>query len=150
MKITFQKVNNSTLVLAREEDERYMSHISNGSLCEFDVRVKDGNRNYVYHKRIFAMVKHVYDKFIDLSYAQTDETTLFNQFRDHLTILAGHSIPSFCFRTGEWVQIAKSWSFHSMKQNEFEAFSVNMQNAIMGAYYQGATDKEIDELWSYF
>ena len=91
-------------------------------------------RNYSYHKRFFALVEFAYDVWVEtipsLEYKGERVQPNKERFRHDLTILAGYYEPIFDIR-GELRLQAKSISFGSMEQEEFEKLNSATINAVL-------------------
>lgn len=91
-------------------------------------------RNYEYHKKFFSLVKFAFDIWSDtmpqMEYRGQPVQPNLARFRKDLTIMAGYFSPVFC-ANGEVRLEAKSISFASMAQCEFEALFSATINAVL-------------------
>ena len=91
-------------------------------------------RSYPYHKRWFALAQFAYSVWTEtvepIQYQGIEVEPSFERFREDLTILAGHYTATYAIN-GQLRLRAKSISFATMDQAEFEAFYSATINAVM-------------------
>ena len=107
----FIKLPNNVLIPAAESDKELLGKIKAGEVVKLTMtRV----RNYKFHRKYFALLNLAFDYF------DPDEGEKnFDQFREDLTILAGH-YDRYVRLNGDERLVAKSISFASMDEDTFE------------------------------
>lgn len=118
MKCYFRKQPNSCLCPDDDPTTEYMTKLKVGDVVSAEIKRP---RNYEFHKRYFALLQLGFDYF-EPEYAEYKGEQVeknFNRFRHDITILSGYfdMVPDI---RGEFHAQAKSISFGSMKQDDFE------------------------------
>lgn len=138
MEIILTKMANGMLAPATEEDAEKLKKVKAGR----GVRVQLTQiRNYEFHKRWFALVTYAFEMWSDIKGPMEHKGQQiqpnFNRFRKDLTILAGYYETVFNVR-GELRLEAKSISFGSMEQDEFERLYSATINAVLSKILTGS------------
>jgi hypothetical protein len=106
-------------------------------------------RNPGYHRKVFKFFTFVFDYWKGNNEFQS-ESKQFDVFRKELTVLAGF-YDSFYNIRGELRVEAKSLSYSSMKQEEYEQCYVAITNAAMKHIFKATDDQNIyNQLISFF
>lgn len=102
-------------------------------------------RNIKFHRKAFALIKVAFDAldFGDKEHKGVKVQKNIDQFRDDVTILAGYYDVVFNY-AGEMRLKAKSWSFASMDETEFEAMYSRMIDVILAKILTNYTRDDID------
>lgn len=138
MDIVLTKLANGMLAPATEADAEQLKKVKQGA----GVRVQLTRiRNYEYHKRWFALVQYAFEMWSDIKgpmeYKGQQIQPNFDRFRKDLVILAGYYDTVFNVR-GELRLEAKSISFGSMGQDEFERLYSATINAVLTKILTGS------------
>ena len=94
------------------------------------------NRNYKFHKKVFALFNAVFE-----NQEQVEE---FNNFRALLTIEAGYYTDIVNHVTGEVHRIPKSLSYATMDEFEFQEFYAALKQTVIRIYKWD--DSTLDEI----
>lgn len=134
---------------ADDDEQERLKRFKQGELIEVDIKL---NRNYEFHKKMFSFFGFCF-QFWCGSQGKTEFMTNQAQqkeFRNNLTILAGYYEQVFDVRGGMHLR-AKSLSFESMEQEEFEECTNAMINAALKHIFVKVSDENvINRLYSYF
>lgn len=138
MEIILTKMANGMLAPATEMEAEKLKKVKAGR----GVRVQLTQiRNYEFHKRWFALVTYAFEMWSDIKGPMEHKGQQiqpnFKRFRKDLTILAGYYETVFNVR-GELRLEAKSISFGSMGQDEFEMLYSATINAVLGKILTGS------------
>lgn len=145
MKISFVKIEHGGLLPATELEEKRMEKFKTGTT--YEVEIKE-SRNPKFHGKVFSFMNFVYQYWSGEN-EFLDEQAQFDRFRKDLTILAGYNNKVFNYK-GELRLEAKSLSYSSMTQEEFEQLYTALINAASKHMFNGADDNIIDKLQSFF
>lgn len=132
MELLLKKLPGGMLVPFDDETADELHKAKTGAVLHGEFRRV---RNYVFHKRFFALVNVAYDiwtetqKF-ELEYRGVKVLPNKVRFRKDLTILAGYYEATYNLK-GEVRLEAKSISFGSMSQDEFEALFSQFLNVVL-------------------
>lgn len=142
MEIILTKLANGALVPANEAEAEKIRKIKTGA----GVRVTlTQMRNYDHHKKWFALAQYAFDVWADLQgpveHKGQQIHPNFDRFRKDLIILAGYYTVVFNVR-GEMRLEAKSISFGSMSQDEFDSLYSATIQAILTKILHGRIDEE--------
>lgn len=115
----FIKLPNGALIPAGDEDKELLAKIKQGEVVELKLKRM---RNYLFHKKFFAMLNFAFDYFEPSGsfnkWGVVPEKN-FDQFRNDVIVLAGFHKAIYRL-DGETTLEAKSISFGSMSADEFE------------------------------
>lgn len=106
------------------------------------------SRNPAFHRKMFAFFKFAFEHWRGGNEFQ-NEKAQFEEFRKQLTVMAGYYDQVFNL-DGQFILVARSLSFASMSQDEFEQCAVAMQNAAMATVFKGADEQTVQRLYSFF
>ena len=138
MKAFFIKMPNHSLVPASEGDRKMLFKISPGEPVELKYRRA---RNYLFHKKFFALMHFAFD------YWEPDFEKSFDRFRKDITILAGYYEESRRLN-GEVRVEAQSIAFDKMPEEEFESLYTKCIDVIVTKILpaQGFTDETLRQV----
>lgn len=114
---------------------------------QYEAEIKR-HRNPAFHRKTFAFLNFCFEHWSGGNEYQ-DKEAQFDRFRRDLTILAGYRNEVFKIDGSLRVE-AQSLSYANMTQDEFEQFSVAMQNAAMRTIFKNADEQTIQRLYSFF
>ena len=114
----------------------------------YEVEIKRG-RNPSFHGKVFSFLQFVYHHYQDPN-EHLGQAESFNRFRKSLAVLAGY-YESFYDYDGSVRLEARSLSYSSMKQSDFEEFYKAAITAAMRHVFNGSEDENLyNQLLSYF
>lgn len=120
-----------------------------GDMIKADIPLK---RNWVYHKKMFRFFEFCFSYWCT-DIGKTEFMTNRAQKKEHrnnLTIIAGYYEEVYDIK-GNLRLRAKSLSYESMEQDEFEECCNAMINAALRTTFKDVTDENIiNQLYSYF
>ena len=132
-----------------EIDIERLHRFKNGETYTAEIKL---TRHPAHHRKAFAFFQFCFDYWsaAHAGYECSDEYTQKEEFRKNLTILAGFFDVVTTIR-GETKVRAKSLSFSSMDQEEFERCYSALINAAIKHVFAGTKDPQIlNQLQSYF
>lgn len=133
-----EKLPGARLVAFDDYDVERLNKFKTGEVYEVEIKLK---RNAKFHKKVFAFLNFCFAHWKGDNEFQ-DEAKQFDVFRANLTVLAGF-YDSFYNIKGEVRVEAKSLSYGSMSQEEFEQFYNAAINAAMKHVFNGSTDQNL-------
>lgn len=131
-----EKLAGARLVAFDDYDVERLNKFKTGEVYEVEIKLK---RNAKFHKKAFAFLNFCFAHWKGDNEFQ-DESKQFDVFRANLTVLAGF-YDSFYSINGDVRIEAKSLSYGSMKQEEFEHFYNSVINAAMKHVFKGSNDE---------
>ena len=140
----------STFRAATPYDQEDLKRFKVGDVMEAKVtRV----RNPQFHKKMFALFNFAYDHFNPVAVYRGEKVLKnYERFRQDITILAGYGDPVVNLR-GDVRMVARSISFASMSEDDFEKLYSNVIDVILSRvltnYNKDDLDNVIDQLMSY-
>jgi hypothetical protein len=145
MKINITKHPGGTLTPASEMDSFRLQRFTNGA--EYPIEMKQP-RNPLFHKKVMAFFRHCF------AYWRSDrefmnEGAQFDGFRNNLTVLAGYREEVYKIDGSIRVE-AKSLSYGSMEQLEFEEFYQALIQAAMHNIFINGDKETYDQLAGFF
>ncbi len=146
MKLNMLKQPGGILSPADDIAAEYLTKLKTGEWYEVDIK---RGRNQGFHRKTFAFLNFAFAYWGGECEFQ-DEAAQFDSFRKQLTIQAGYYNQVWTLDGQGFTLEAKSLSYASMEQTEFEEFATAMQNAAMRTIFQGANERVIQELISFF
>ncbi len=116
--IVLMKTPGGALVPADPQATEYIARLKLGAPVKAEVKRM---RNYQFHKKLFALLNFAFDTWepTEATYKGQVVQKNFDQFRNDVTVLAGFGETTITLR-GEVRVVAKSISFGSMSQDEFD------------------------------
>lgn len=149
--IVLLKAPNGALVPADQQATDYIASLKTGAAVRAEVKRM---RNYQFHKKVFALLNLAFDAWepTEATYKGEVIAKSFNQFRNDITVLAGYYETTVTLK-GEVRLVAKSMSFASMEQDEFEKLYSSLINVvlqrILTKYTRSDLDSVIDRLMQF-
>lgn len=144
MKINFIKMPGGLLQPANDIEAKRMERLKSGHTFEIDIKQ---SRNQGYHGKMFSFFTFCFEYWRGGNEFQDDKAQ-FDEFRKGLTIQAGFYNQVFNL-DGEVSISAKSLSFESMEQEEFESCCNAMMQAALNTVFVGADQNTINRLYNY-
>lgn len=114
---------------------------------QYQVQIKL-TRNPAFHRKVFAFFNFCFEHWAGGNEFQSHEKQ-FNVFRQNLTVLAGFK-EQYWTISGKVRIEAKSLSFSSMSQEEFEECYHALINAAMKYIFKGGDDDTYNKLVRFF
>lgn len=149
--IVVTKTASGALVPADPQAVDFLAKLKLGAA----VKVKVARmRNYQFHKKVFALLNLAFDAWepTEKTYKGEVIAKSFDQFRNDITVLAGYYETTVTLK-GEVRLVARSLSFASMEQDEFEQLYSSLINVILQRiltqYTRDDLDNVIDQLMQF-
>lgn len=133
--------------LAYQRFKLRLKNLEAGELCEIDVKLP---RNSKYHRKYFALLTLGFEHWDagrkHKSYKGVEVQKNFDRFREDITVLAGYYDQVFGI-DGKMKLVAKSISFGSMQQDEFEQlYSATINVLLDKVFTKYARRAEVEEV----
>ena len=145
MKINFIKQYGGVLVPADDLEAEQMGRFKTGEMYESEIKL---TRNPAFHRKVFQFFSFCFDHWAgDREFL--NEKAQKDVFRKNLTVMAGYYVELVNIK-GEVRIEAKSLSFGSMTQDEFEQCYSALINAAMKHIFPGADESTYNQLVSFF
>lgn len=146
MKISMIKLAGGHLVPANDSEAERMKRFKNNGAYEIEIKQI---RNYEFHKKVFAFFNFCFEHYVS-SLDNAPHERQFELFRNELTVLAGYYDTFYTLRGTIRVE-AKSLSFGSMSQEEFEQCYSGLINAALKHVFGNTKDQNIiNQLYAFF
>lgn len=146
MKVNFIKQHGGVLIPANESEVERMKRFKTGGAYEVEIKQI---RNYDFHRKVFAFLNFCFDHYVSRLDCSVHERQ-FEVFRDELTVNAGY-YDEFWTLKGTLRIEAKSISYASMSQEEFEQYYNSLINAAIKLVFNNTKDQNIiNQLYSFF
>ena len=130
---------------ANDREAEALQPLKTGELYQIEIK---RSRNPAFHRKVFAFFNFCFEHWkSDREFM--DEVGQFNVFRNHLTVMAGYH-DSYFTLAGEVRIEAKSLSFGSMEQDEFEQCYRALIAAAMRTIFQGCDVSVENRLINFF
>ena len=113
----------------------------------YEIEIKK-SRNPAFHRKVFSFFNFCFEHWKGDNEFQCEQKQ-FDVFRNHLTVLAGY-YDAFHSIKGDTRVEAKSLSYASMKQDEFEKCYVALTNAAMKHVFKSADELTYNKLIGFF
>lgn len=145
MKVLFIKQPGGVMHPASDIESEKLNKFKTGELYEMELK---NSRNPQFHKKVFTFFNFCFEHW-SADQEFLSESEQFNVFRAQLTCMAGyyHSLVTIA---GDIRIEAKSISFGSMSQEEFEELYTALINAASKHIFGGADKETEDKLLSFF
>lgn len=140
-----QKQAGGLLLPASDMEAEKLTKFKTGEFYEIEIKQ---SRNPQFHRKVFAFFNFCFEYWKGDNEFQS-EIKQFDVFRSHLTVLAGF-YDSFYNINGDVRIEAKSLSYSSMSQNEFEECYSALINAAMKHVFVGSGELIKNKLISFF
>ncbi len=150
MKVNFIKMPGGILSPASDIESERLNRLKNGIVYEVELKGCE-RRNRGFHGKAFAFMNHCFQYWSgnNTNVEFQCEKSQFDYFRKQLAIKAGFYDYVVDLNGSTMIQ-ARSLSYDSMTQEEFEAVYSAMINAAIATIFQGASDEECQRLYSFF
>ena len=145
MIINMEKLQGGRLVAFDDIDTEKLNKFKTGEVYPIDIKL---SRNPQFHKKVFAFLVFCFEHWKGDNEFQ-DEPRQFDVFRANLTVLAGF-YDSYYKIDGSVRIEAKSLSYGSMKQEEFEQFYNAVINAALKNIFKTNDEVIYQRLLSFF
>jgi len=148
--ITLTKIDRALFILEDQESVEAVEGVRRGGIitCKFT-----RNRHPVYHRKFFALLNTGYEAWepdpVDLPEGVSACVKRFEAFRKGVIIAAGHYEASYVLRPDGSTAVeltAKSISFGSMGQSEFERVYSDVANVLLEKILTNYTRDDLDEV----
>lgn len=150
MKVTMIKNAGGIMSPASEIEAERLKRFKND--LAYEIEIKGGEkRSRGFHGKVFAFFNFCFQYWCANSAGHEFkcESAQFEIFRHELTILAGYRDVVYTIN-GEARVRAKSLSYDSMSQDEFEQLYSALISAAIANLFQGASDDVCNKLYSFF
>lgn len=148
MKIEVIKESGGLFRPASDMEYEKTTKYKTGELYTAEIKL---TRNPQFHRKVFAFFNFCFQHWSgDIECEFMDETAQFDVFRKQLTILAGYRTSVINLRTLKGSYEAKSLSFGSMAQDEFEQCYNALIQAAMKHIFKTADSNTYNQLISFF
>lgn len=146
MKIVYLRKLYNSLVPVSQEDVDTLEKFAPNSVLKCELKQ---SRNIGFHRKFFALLDVAFEAWECpvLEYKGQPISKEREQFRSDITILAGFYTASVNFK-GEVRLKAKSISFASMKQDEFEVLYSNFIDVVLAQVLTSYTREELERVVS--
>lgn len=147
MKIEFIKHHGGLLSPASDIDADKMQRFKSGEQYTIEIKL---SRNPQFHRKVFAFLNFCFEHWIASSDIDClDESGQFDVFRNNLTVLAGYYDQYYNLKCEVRIE-AKSLSFGSMDQMEFEKCYTALINAAMKHVFKTSDEATLNRLMEFF
>ena len=147
MKIEFIKHHGGLLSPASDMDADKMKRFKSGEQYTVEIKL---SRNPQFHRKVFAFLNFCFQHWIASSDIDClDESGQFDVFRNNLTVLAGYYDQYYNLKCEVRIE-AKSLSFGSMDQAEFEKCYTALINAAMKHVFKTSDESTLNRLMEFF
>ena len=142
--IVLTKAAGGALVPIDQQAIDFLSKLKTGAGVTVEIK---RHRNPAHHRKFFALLNLAYDAWepTEATYKGEVVGKNFVQFRNDITVMAGHYERAINLR-GEVRLTAKSISFASMEQDEFDALYSATVNVILAKILTNYTRDDIDNV----
>jgi len=145
MKLEFIKQAGGMLIPADDYSAEKLTKLKTGG--QYPVEIKQA-RNPQFHRKVFAFFNFCFQHWSGGHNFQ-DESLQFDQFRKELIIMAGFHNAYYSISSEARLE-AKSLSFGSMSQDEFEQCYQALIQAAMSNIFKTADERTLNQLMSFF
>lgn len=142
--IVLTKAASGVLVPVDQQGIDYLSKLKLGAGVSVEIK---RHRNPGHHRKFFALLNLAFDAWEPnhAEYKGEPVQKNFNQFRNDVTVLAGHYETAITLR-GETRLTAKSISFGSMGQEEFDVLYNSVVNVILARILTRYSRDDLDNV----
>lgn len=145
MKVNVSKQPGGVLIPASDMDAESLTKFKSGNVYEIEIKLP---RNPHFHGKVFAFFQYCFANWkSDREFI--DEKGQFDLFRKNLTVLAGYYEQYFKIDGSVRVE-AKSLSYGSMEQPEFESCYQALIQAAMTNIFTGSDEDTYNKLVGFF
>jgi len=143
MKINCHKTPHG-FIPATDREVESIKKIPNGAIIELEYKQQ---RNYEFHKKVFAFLNFCFEFWVNENNYQTDRVS-FDIFRHNLTVVAGYKNVYYTIDGSLRVE-AKSISYTKMTEDEFSEYYQALIQAAMNTLFKGH-DEYNEQLIAFF
>lgn len=142
--IVLMKSTGGALVPVDQQAVDYIAKLKLGAAVTATVRRQ---RNPAFHRKFFALLNLAFESWepVGNTYKGQQVSKNFEQFRNDVTVLAGHYEMAVTLK-GETRLTAKSISFGSMSQEEFESLYSATVDVILARILKTYTRDDLDNV----
>lgn len=142
--IVLMKAAGGVMVPVDQQAIEYIAKLKLGAAVTASVRRQ---RNPKFHRKFFALLNLAFDAWEPVGNTYKGEAVAknFDQFRNDVTVLAGHYEMAVTLK-GETRLTAKSISFGSMSQEEFESLYSATVDVILARILKNYTRNDLDNV----
>ena len=145
MKINIVKQPGGTLVPASDLESDKLTKFKTGEMYEIDIKL---TRNPAFHRKVFAFFNFCFEHWGSENEYLCNQGQ-FDVFRNHMTVLAGYSNEYFSMDGLVRVE-AKSLSYGSMDEEEFEKCYNALIQVAMQKLFKGDDEEIYEQLSGFF
>jgi len=145
MKINVIKMPGGVLMAASDMDAEQLNKFKSGGMFEIELKRP---RNSSFHGKVFAFFQYCFSHWSSDNEYQ-DEKTQFDGFRKDMVILAGY-YDTYTRMDGSVRVEAKSLSFGSMSQDDFESLYQALIQVAMDKIFKGSDEQVYNKLAGFF
>jgi hypothetical protein len=155
MELVLVKAPSGALIPIDDSEAEKLKRWKAGSAVRGEFKLM---RNGAFHRKMFALLNLCYEHFKDMpvsgiSHNGATVTPSFDVFRDDLVILSGHYTAHYGI-SGEVTLKAKSLSFASCSQEDFERIYSSVIDAALRVVYDNSKSEQwlrstVDQILSY-
>ena len=146
MKLEFIKGAGGNLTPADDFSAEKLIKFKTG--CQYTVEIKRV-RNPIFHQKMFVFFKFCFEYWAGGNECQ-HESVQFDSFRKQLTVNAGYYDQVWNLNKVDFTVEAKSLSFCSMDQEEFEQCYHALIQAAMTHIFRTADEQQLNKLMGFF
>jgi hypothetical protein len=142
--IVLMKAPNGALVPCDPQATEFIASLKLGAPVRAEVKRM---RNYKFHRKFFALLDFAFENWEPSEATYKGEIVAKNrkQFRNDVTVLAGYGETTLTLK-GEIRVVAKSISFASMEQDEFDRLYNAVVNVILSKILKNYTRDDLDNV----
>jgi hypothetical protein len=142
--IVLMKAPNGVLVPCDPQATEYIAGLKLGVAVRAEVKRM---RNYKFHRKLFALLNFAFETWepVEPTYRGEVVAKNFSQFRNDVVVLAGFSETTFTLK-GEVRVVAKSLSFASMEQDEFDRLYESVITVILSKILKNYKRDDLDNV----
>jgi len=146
VKLELIKQAGGVLVPANDYTAEKLTKFKTGNQFPAEIKLP---RNQAFHGKVFAFFQFCFEHWAG-GHEFQQESLQFDSFRKQLTISAGFYDQVFSLNKSDFTLEAKSLSFGSMDQEEFEACYNALIQAAMTNIFHSADEQTLNHLISFF
>lgn len=142
--IVLLKTPGGALVPADPQASEYIAKLKLGAPVKAEVKRV---RNYQFHKKFFALLDFAFENWepVEATYKGQVVAKSRKQFRNDITVLAGFGETTITLK-GEVRVVAKSISFASMEQDDFDDLYNATVNVVLRQVLTNYSREQLDEV----
>ena len=133
------------LIPANDRESEKFKRFLDRALYTIDIKEP---RNPKFHRKVFAFLNYCFEYWQNDNDYQTERTS-FDVFRDNLTVIAGFKDVYYKLDGSLRVE-AKSISYASMEQDDFEQYYLALIQAAMSTIFKDCDESYYNQLLAFF